>query len=71
MSTARIDTWIWLLVYGGLVVLGVGLTVQRSDGAFGWVIALVGALLIAAGALLVWIRSRTTADNPSTEKKAP
>ena len=71
MSTARIDTWIWLLVYGGLVVLGVGLTVQRSDGAFGWIIALVGALLIAAGALLVWIRSRTTTDNRSTEKKAP
>ena len=71
MSTARIDTWVWVLVYGGLVVLGVGLTVQRSDDTFGWIIALVGALLIAAGALLVWIRSRTTADKPSTEKKAP
>ena len=71
MSSARIDTWVWVLVYGGLVVLGIGLTVQRSDGTFGWTIALVGALLIAAGALLVWIRSRTTADNPATEKKAP
>ena len=71
MSTARIDTWIWVLVYGGLIVLGVGLTVQRSDDSFGWVIALIGALLIAAGTLLVWIRSRKTADNPSTKRPAP
>jgi len=71
MSTARIDTWIWVFVYGGLVVLGIGLTAQRSDDTLGWIIALVGALLIAAGALLIWIRSRTTADKPSTEKQAP
>ena len=71
MSTARIDSWIWVLVYGGLIVFGVGLTVQRSDEAFGWVIALFGALLIAVGVLLVWIRSRATATKPPTEKQAP
>jgi membrane protein DedA with SNARE-associated domain len=72
MSTAtRIDAWIWVVVYGGLIVLGVGLTMQRSDDAFGWVIAMFGALLIAVGALLVWIRSRIKTDRPPTEKRTP
>jgi membrane protein DedA with SNARE-associated domain len=72
MSTAtRIDAWIWVVVYGGLIVLGVGLTVQRSDDALGWIVALVGALLVATGALLVWIRSRIKTDHPPTEKRRP
>ena len=58
MKTARIEVWIWVLVYAGLVVFGTGLAVQRSDDSLGWSIAVVGALLVAAGALLVWIRSR-------------
>ena len=69
MSTAtRIDTWIWIFVYGGLVVLGVGLTIQRGDDAFGGIIAAAGALLIAVGALLVWIRSRIKTDRPPTKR---
>ena len=72
MSTAtRIDAWIWVFVYGGLVVLGVGLTLQRGDDSFGGIIAAVGALLIAVGALLVWIRSRIKTDLNPTEKRTP
>ena len=58
LKAARIEVWIWVLVYAGLIVFGTGLAVQRSDGSLGWSIAAVGALLVAAGALLVWIRSR-------------
>ena len=64
MSTARIDTWIWVLVYAGLVIGGVGLAVQRGDPGLGWPIAIFGGVLIAVGALLIWIRSRMNVDKP-------
>ena len=64
MNAARIDIWIWALVYAGLIVGGVGLAVQRGDPALGWPVAIAGALMIAAGALLVWIRSRMNVDKP-------
>ncbi|MEP7299850.1 MAG: hypothetical protein ABI702_27030 [Burkholderiales bacterium] len=64
-NTARIDIWIWVLVYAGLIVGGVGLAVQRGDPVLGWPVAIAGAVLIAAGALLIWIRSRMNVDKPS------
>ena len=71
MKTARIEIWIWVLVYAGLAAVGLGWAVQRGDDSLGWSIAVVGALLVAVGALLVWIRSRMNVDKPSTEKPAP
>jgi len=73
MKTARIEVWVWVLVYAGLIFFGLGLAVQRSDDSLGWGIAAVGAVLVAAGALLVWIRSRmnNAADTPQPGKPAP
>ena len=71
MKTARIEAWVWVLVYAGLAMFGVGPAVQRSDDSIGWGIAIGGALLVVAGALLVWIRSRMRDDKPSTEKSTP
>ena len=59
MTTAsRIQTWIWILIYLGLILLGLGLSVQRSDAALGWGIAVPGVALIAVGIVLIWVRSR-------------
>ncbi len=62
-AAQRIQKWVWILIYGGMFLLGVGLAVRRSDAALGWGIAVPGAFLIAAGALLIWARSRMK-DNP-------
>ena len=61
-DTKRIEKWVWVLVYAGLAILGLGLAVQRSDAPLGWGLASIGAALIAGGAVLVWLRSRMTAD---------
>jgi hypothetical protein len=65
-AAQRIQKWVWILIYGGMFLLALGLAVQRSDAALGWGIAAPGAFLIAAGALLIWARSRMK-DNPETK----
>jgi hypothetical protein len=61
-NTKRIETWVWILVYGGLIVVGLGLAVQRSDASLGWGIASIGGALVVGGAVLVWMRSRIETD---------
>ena len=59
MSTAaRIQKWIWILIYLGMALLGLGLSVLRSDASLGWGIAVPGIALIAIGVVLIWVRSR-------------
>ena len=58
MGTRRIETWVWVLVYVGMVLIGLGLSVQRSDASLGWAIASIGITLAVCGAVLIWVRSR-------------
>ncbi|MEO8057210.1 MAG: hypothetical protein ABI671_02715 [Burkholderiales bacterium] len=58
MNTKRVEGWVWVLVYLGLVLIGVGMSVQRTDAALGWGITLAGIVLDALGCLLIWVRSR-------------
>jgi hypothetical protein len=58
MSTQKLDVAIWVLIFGGLVLLGLGIAVQRSDAALGWVMILAGAIGAAVGVLLIVVRSR-------------
>ena len=59
MSTAaRIQKWSWIVIYVGMVLLALGLSVQRSDAALGWGIAAPGIALIVVGIVLIWVRSR-------------
>ena len=54
----KLDGWVWACIYLGMLLLGLGLAVTRSDSALGWTIATIGMLLIALGIVLVWARSR-------------
>lgn len=62
MGKYTIDTWIWVLIYAGMALGGLGLAVQRSDAAMGWAMAMAGVALVVAGAVLVWVRSRRSDD---------
>jgi hypothetical protein len=55
---ARIQKWIWVLVYGGIVLFSLGLAVQRNDAGVGWGIAAAGTASIVVGIVLIWVRSR-------------
>lgn len=55
---ARLQTLTWVLIYGGLLTLVLGLSVQRRDDETGWLMVAGGGLVTALGLLLVYIRSR-------------
>ena len=55
---SKVQACVWILIYAGLILLGLGLSVQRSDAALGWGLVMVGLAGIAIGGVLVWVRSR-------------
>ena len=57
-ASKKVDTWIWVLIYLGLILLGLGLSVRRSDGALGWGLMTAGGIGVVVGSVLVWVRSR-------------
>ena len=57
-AASHVEVWIWVLIYAGLALLGLGLAVQHGDASLGWTIAAIGVVLAFAGAVLVWVRSR-------------
>jgi hypothetical protein len=58
MKPSTIEVWVWVLVYGGLLTLCLGLAVGRSDAGLGWPLALGGAAVAAFGVVLIVVRSR-------------
>jgi len=58
MKTSTIDVLIWVLIYGGLIVVGWGISVQRSNNGLGLSLIAGGGVIAAIGFLLIYIRSR-------------
>ena len=57
-STHRIGTLIWVLIFGGLFVLGMGIALERSGESYGWNFISGGGIAIVVGCVLIWVRSR-------------
>lgn len=58
MKPAAVETLVWVLIYVGLLLVVLGLAVQRLEVALGWSLVGVGAVMAAVGVLLIWVRSR-------------
>jgi hypothetical protein len=58
MRATTIETLVWVLIYGGLLLGGLGLFVDREGSALGLVMVVIGAVALLAGIVLVWVRSR-------------
>ena len=63
MRTNTVETLIWVLIYGGLLVLSLGLFLLRTSADMGWALLLAGVAGVVAGAALVVTRSHMP-DNP-------
>ncbi|WP_440112494.1 hypothetical protein [Acidovorax sp. BL-A-41-H1] len=58
----RLQTLIWVLIYGGLLTLVLGIATARSDRALGWTLAVAGGLAAAVGVVLIAVRARLKPD---------
>ncbi len=69
MTSARALQWVerlvWILAYGGLLTLVLGLAVQRQDDALGWSLVVAGGIVALAGFALSPVRARMKAPPPS------
>jgi hypothetical protein len=59
-TITRLQQLIWALIYGGLLTLVLGLSVQRTDEVLGWLLVAGGGIVAAIGFVLIYVRSRMT-----------
>jgi hypothetical protein len=64
---AALETWIWVLIYGGLFALILGIATGRTDPALGWSMAAPGVLVSLVGVVLIYVRSRLPDSKPGKE----
>ncbi|MDM0089064.1 MULTISPECIES: hypothetical protein [unclassified Variovorax] len=55
---AGLEKWTWLLIYGGLFLVILGVATARTDTVLGWSMATPGALAAVVGVALIYLRSR-------------
>ena len=67
MRTKTVEKWSWVLIYGGLLVLSLGLFVLPGSAGMGWALVLAGVAAAVAGVALVVARSRL----PETPEISP
>ena len=68
-TAARIEAFIWPLIFGGMLVGSLGYSLQRERDAIGWALVVAGACAIVAGIVLLWVRSRLPDGPPSPSIK--
>ena len=62
MNNSSLEKWVWVLIYGGMLIASLGLFVKRAEPAFGWSLVAAGAVITVAGAVLVFVRAGRPAD---------
>ena len=58
LAPGRVEVLVWVLIYGGLLVLGLGVALSRGGLGYGWSVSVVGIVAAVAGVALVYVRSR-------------
>lgn len=57
-AVARLHGLIWILIYGGLLTLVLGLFVENADDATGGLMVVTGGIAAALGFVLIYVRSK-------------
>ena len=65
LLTRRIAALTWVLIFGGIVMLGLGSVLYRTEPSLGGVILTAAVIAIVVGVVLVWVRSRIGEDGPT------
>ena len=59
LDPVRVEFWVWVLIYAGLVLLSLGLFMPRVGlgAVLGWVLIAGGGLVAALGVFMIYLRS--------------
>jgi len=57
-NAARLETWTWVLIFGGLLALCLGWFLSPARGPWGELLMTGGAIAAAVGVVLIFVRSR-------------
>ncbi|HZY14999.1 MAG TPA: hypothetical protein VFE74_00115 [Ramlibacter sp.] len=57
-TLARLDALAWILIYGGLFTLILGIASHDQTRIGGWSLSILGTLAAVAGVVLIIVRSR-------------
>ena len=69
-SLKRIQVWVWVLIYGGLLTFILGHFVSRTDVATARVLGVIGLVAVVTGVVLIFVRARmkpTPTEPPSNK----
>jgi uncharacterized membrane protein HdeD (DUF308 family) len=62
----RVERWVWVLIYGGLLSFVVGLASPDDQALTRTTLMVVGSVLVIIGVALIVLRSRLHLDIPPT-----
>lgn len=55
---ARLDVLAWILIYGGLFALVLGIASHDETKIGGWSLSVLGSMAAVAGVVLIFVRAR-------------
>ena len=58
MTSAKIEKLVWVLIYGGLLAVALGISVARGGHWVSWCFGVLGVMAVVAGVVLIVVRSR-------------
>ena len=58
ISNKRLEVWVWIAIYAGLLVFSLGWFVEAHNARVGLGLMVGGALAAAAGVLMIYLRAR-------------
>jgi hypothetical protein len=58
MNKSKLDTWVWVLIYGGMLGASLGWFVHPLNPGLGWTLMAAGVTAAVVGAMLIFLRSR-------------
>lgn len=57
MPRARLTTLTWSLIFGGMLLMPLGLLQPDTESTLRWVLVAGSVVAIAIGVILIWVRS--------------
>lgn len=57
-TLARLDALVWILIYGGLFAIVIGVASHGEANVAGWSLVAVGGVAAVAGIVLIFVRAR-------------